>query len=427
MSGGGGGDTTTIQDIPKEFKPAYLTLFNSAFAAARVAAGQYSQDRSDPYASDSAAIYGDESPVVTPASLGGPRAGSGMVTSDGRRNAPRNDDRGFFGLDTTTTGKSQDGSDEIGMTQMPDGTYRFDEASGPSWPAPEGERPQGGIEAGPYGGIYSNEMGSLGFGRLPAMLGPNIVGQPFPGPFNAAPHPFERQALIERGRLSRDLQGIDIPALELGLDTTTGEYLDPESNPYLASSIELAQRPIRQRLVEQSLPQVASEAINAGAFKGSSRRGLIESQLIRDAGQQENDVATQLLAENYGRERQNQMMGPALLDQAIRLGQIPSELLGQTGAGLRNIEQAGIEEDLRQFEEGIQAPFRPLLPLAGLVRGQNIGSNTTTSRPTSSFQSGILGALGGGAAGGAVGSAFGNTGGGAAVGAGLGALAGFLG
>ena len=32
--------TTTIQDIPEEFKPAFTSLFNSAFAAARTATGQ---------------------------------------------------------------------------------------------------------------------------------------------------------------------------------------------------------------------------------------------------------------------------------------------------------------------------------------------------------------------------------------------------
>ena len=42
MGGGGGSDpnTRTIQDIPAEFKPAYLQLFNSAYAASRTAAGQ---------------------------------------------------------------------------------------------------------------------------------------------------------------------------------------------------------------------------------------------------------------------------------------------------------------------------------------------------------------------------------------------------
>jgi len=40
MGGSGGGGTTSIQDIPREFKPAFTALFNSAFGASRTAAGQ---------------------------------------------------------------------------------------------------------------------------------------------------------------------------------------------------------------------------------------------------------------------------------------------------------------------------------------------------------------------------------------------------
>jgi hypothetical protein len=263
-------------------------------------------------------------------------------------------------------------------------------------------------------------------------VGDPIVGTNFPGPFNAPPHQLEQQALDERAALGNQVRGVHNPVLEEGLRSARGDYLYAGSNPYLQSAINAATRPIDQSLFEKYLPALGSEAIQQGAYKGSSRRGLAEASLMRDAFQAKGDIASQMALQNLGRERGLQFQAPNMIDEAIRLGQLSPELSSQAGAGYRGLAQAGIEERMRQFEESIQAPFRPLLPLASIIRGTDLGTNQVTSRPSNSFQSGILGALGGGAGGAAAGYGLasgpgGFSGGqGAAIGGGLGALAGGL-
>ena len=402
MAKGGGGDTTTVQDIPAEFKPAYLALFDSAFGAAQTAAYGYPTNYPQtggggttysPYGNISNAILGSDGIVYRP--------GEPNYDAELQSQAEQIFTTGNFD-------SIEQARDSVITNQNPD------------WISDALVKNSG------YNNGYNENQGSTKYGG--EGYNNQIIGQPFEGPFNAGPHPLEKMALDQRAALGMSLQGVDIPALQLGLDTTTGRYLNPESNPYLQRSIEIAQSGVDRDLYQNALPALSSAAIQQGAFKGSSRRGVLENALVSDAWRAKGDIANQFSAQNYDRERNLQMQGPNMIDTAIRLGQLPGELLSQAGAGYRAMDQQVIEERLRQYEEGITAPFRPLIPLTNIVRGIDIGSVQTTSQPVNSFQQGITGALGGAAIGYGAGELAGGYGGyGAAIGGLAGGAAGVFG
>ena len=110
------------------------------------------------------------------------------------------------------------------------------------------------------------------------------------------------------------------------------------------------------------------------------------------------------------------------------LNQLSPELLNAVGLGQRNLAQRPLDEALLQFQESINAPFRPLFPLASIIQGGDIGSSFSTTVPTpSSLSQGIIGALGGAGAGSQIGGEFDQGGLGAILGGLLGGVGGGLG
>jgi hypothetical protein len=192
----------------------------------------------------------------------------------------------------------------------------------------------------------------------------------------------------------------------------------------LVPNIQAALNPITQEFTQSVLPNFASNAIQSGAFSGSSARDLAFNQLASGFGQQVLDVGTNIAFENFQRERQLQQQAGQLLDQGALLNQLSPELLAQVGLGQRELAQRPLDEALLQFQEAINAPFRPLFPLASIVQGSDIGSAFSTQVPTPSpISTGLIGALGGASAGANIFDTLGGTSG---TGGGLAALLGAL-
>ncbi len=288
------------------------------------------------------------------------------------------------------------------------------------------------LEAGQQGvAPIDAAAGATGIGdtSIPLAAGDPIIGQPFGERFTAESSPLEFESLAQNEAVARQLQGIGNPLLNLGSFTAQGGFLDPASNPFLQANIEASLRPITQEFQNSTVPNFNSQAIQSGAFSGSSARDLAFNQLASGFGQQLLDTGTGIAFENFQRERQLQQNAGSLLDQGALLNQLTPALLSQIGLGQRELAQRPLDEALLQFQESINAPFRPLFPLASIIQGGDIGSTFSTTVPTpSGLSGGILGALGGGSAGAGVGGAFGleglNLGGATGLGALLGALGG---
>ena len=387
MGGGGGPDkTTTIQDIPQEFKPAFTSLYNSAFGAARTAAGQPGWP-SQP--------YGQQSPQATQGQQGFGQQGFGQ---------------GGFS-DFGTGFNAPTGGGQGGWYPSPGDANANKKKSGVSYQQPTE--------------IFGQKVGGGAGTGIPLASGPPIIGSAYDGQFLAGPSSQTMDSLGMRESLGRSLEGVGDPLTQLGYDTAAGKYLDFMQNPYAQGALMNSLQPAISSFNQSVMPQFNSQALGSGAFKGSSARDLAANQLYDNFGNSLNRTASDFGFQNYMAERQLQQNAGQLMDQGARLNQLAPEILSQAGAGYSDAYQQLLDEQLLQFQEQQQAPFRPLMNLASIIHGGDIGAQTTNFGPQPSRAAGgITGALAGGAGGAGLSSlmGWGNTGTGAATG--LGALLG---
>ena len=525
---GGGGSTTSIQDVPAQFKPAFTNLYNSAFGAARTAAGQPGFGQAgqgygasavanqitgmggqqanpwgpptggmfqNPYQSMYPQPYQGFGPMNTSQPLqngqqggakGGAEGSSGMSSQAGtglggsisgtpsvNGQLPMSPGFGFSGPANQAPGymPPPQASQAPGTMQPPGATRNRGGGAPPGThttaPVPQiplqeqtqgqfsnqgqgakatpqfaqsGVGAKGGPDFGP-GSQYatSNAAGTTGINAsgnastaIPLAAGPPIIGPRFPEQFTAGTSPLEYESLAQQEAIARQMQGAGNSVLNLGQQQARGDFLNAESNPYFMNNLNASLRPITQEFTNSVLPQFNSQAISSGAFGGSSARDMAFNQLASGYGQQMLDTGTGLAFDNYQRERQHQQNAGQLIDQGSLLNQISPQLLSQIGLGQRELAQRPLDEALLQFQESINAPFRPLFPLASIIQGGDIGSTFSTQVPQpSALSSGLVGALGGAGAGSQVAGAFdmGNQGTGwaTAIGTLLGGLGGGLG
>lgn len=382
----GGGTTTSIQDVPPEFKPAFFRLFNSALASAQQGAGS---------------PFGAQPAFAAGAPAGQPFPGQTVFP-------------GQFPVPVSQPTVRRGAQGNIIGTR-PAGPPSFNPQVGQQFLA-------GGGQVDPA------SVFTTGSSQIPLAGGPPIVGEPFPGPFTAPTTGIELESLMAREAVGRQLGGAGGALLGLGQQQALGQFLDPRTNPFFTQNIEASLQPAVDAFTRSVIPQFSSQAIQSGAFKGSSARDLALGNIANEFGRNLLQTAAQQGFQNFLQERQIQQQTPQLLQQAAGLQQLTPEILAQVGAGQREILQRPLDEALLQFQEAQQAPFRPLGPLASILFGGNIGTTQQITPPRPSpLAAGIAGGLGGGALGLSLGEQLFGSGAGAGGLGGLGALLGALG
>ena len=262
----------------------------------------------------------------------------------------------------------------------------------------------------------------------------------FPGQTYVAPSEQTLAALQQQEELAKAAQ----PALtasqeaymgglrQLG-ETAGGAFLG--GSPYLQSVIESATRPIATQFAEQTMPTIASQYSAAGRY-GSGAMARATGQAQEAASRAIGDVATQLAAADYARERQMQQQAVGAQIQAAGLAPqfyqqqfLPSQQLGQIGAAREAIAAQPLQEEMARFQFGQQAPYQQLQGFLSSVYGTPLGGSQYQAIPQA--QTNRFGqALGGGILGSQLGGMFGvtptNPSGYATTGAILGGLGGLL-
>jgi hypothetical protein len=247
----------------------------------------------------------------------------------------------------------------------------------------------------------------------------------FPGQTYVDPSEQTLAALQQQEELARAAQ----PALtasqeaymgglrQLG-ETASGAFLS--GSPYLQSLIETATRPIAQQFQEQTLPSIASQYSAAGRY-GSGAMARTTGQAQEGASRAIGDIATQLAAADYARERgfQQQAVG-AQLDAARLAPQfyqqqfLPSQQLGQIGAAREAIAAQPLQEEMSRFQFGQQVPYQQLQGFLSSVYGTPLGSSQFQNIPqaqTNRFGQALGGAVLGSQLGGTTGAVLGGLGG----------------
>lgn len=243
-------------------------------------------------------------------------------------------------------------------------------------------------------------------------------GPAFPGPFSA-PLGGQEQTLLGNifGQVQQPGAGAQA-AMPLLQQIISGQFMSPQSNPFLAQSIASAQRPILEQFQEQVMPRLQAEFTRAGQFiqpQGSSPFDRSSALASRGLANALGDVSTNLTAENFAAERARQLPA-AQLAAGLDAQQLQSTLQGLQAAALpRMIEDLGIERGMQEFQRRVQVLLQALGAAGTLAQPQ---TQVLPGTPGQAGQAGSLlqgigsvlpflpGMSGGGGGGGGIGSAL---------------------
>jgi hypothetical protein len=207
-------------------------------------------------------------------------------------------------------------------------------------------------------------------------------------------------------------------------NTVSGQYLHPESNPYLRDTYDAAARALTDQYTYATQPGLTAQAVRNRAMGDASTQQYADMarwQLGDNLGR----LATNIYGGNYMAERGRQQEALGLAPQMQGMGYTDSEALLGLGDIRRNVAQEQINADILRDFESRQAPLQALDVLGrGIGAASGGGSSITETSPTYFPASSARGALGGGLLGLGLGRTLGlgtgGTLGAAGVGAGLG-------
>lgn len=183
--------------------------------------------------------------------------------------------------------------------------------------------------------------------------------------------------------------------LNMATATARGDYLRPETNPFLAS----ATAPIIRQFNESVLPAISDQAIAEGAYGGSGH-GIAKGRAAEGLA----GTLAQFYADNYARERGIQLQAPALLGAAYDLTNAPGTQMLSIADMQRTESQRAIDNALAKFQEvNRTAPWYGLGDLTQILTAGGFGTTSgTQTAPNPNYvdpMTNILKTLIGGAAG----------------------------
>jgi hypothetical protein len=196
-------------------------------------------------------------------------------------------------------------------------------------------------------------------------------------------------------------------------DTVSGQYLRPETNPYLAGTVNQALGDVQSR--------VNAQFNQPGAFGSAAHQEVLQ----RGLGEQ----ANALYAANYANERANQLRAVQLAPEIAQQDYARAQALLGVGDVYGQREQDILNQ---QYEDWLQKqnwPYQQLDVLSNALAGSTGGRSVEISQGAPVQYNRAATALGGGLLGYGLGGMLPNTtfgGYGQALGAGLGTLGGLL-
>ena len=233
--------------------------------------------------------------------------------------------------------------------------------------------------------------GSAGVPTLSA-LGPQIAGQ------NVLTQQAQQQAATQAGlgQLNFDAfgavtgagQGTGVAGYQPFLDQAAA-YSGPQAfqsfmSPYQQQVIDTTLADFDTQTA-QGVPQLAANAINAGAF-GGGREGVAQAQYASDAARNRAQLQAQLLGQGFTQANQLANQG---FEQQRNLASLQPSLaasgvqqLGAAGTGNLAYQQAILDAQQQQNQLAYNEPLSRLNAFGSGIASQASGSPTTTTNTT---------------------------------------------
>lgn len=197
----------------------------------------------------------------------------------------------------------------------------------------------------------------------------------------------------------RAMQGSELfnSARDQNLKTIQGDYLNPDSNPYLQGTIDSANKGLIRNFNTSVIPQLQ------GAFSGAGRYGSgLQQQAQNDASynllDQMGTNAQNISYGNYNDERGRMTQAIAGAPAYAQADYMDAANLLDVGGQREAIDQQGIDEAMNRYNYEQEAPRNSLADYMGLIQGNYGGTSTSTSR-NPNYKSSSSALLGGAASG----------------------------
>lgn len=188
--------------------------------------------------------------------------------------------------------------------------------------------------------------------------------------------------------------------MDAGRDTMTatarGDFLNPDSNPYLKSTYDAAARPMVENYKAAVAPGIDAGATRAGRY-GSGAWNNEHSRQEDNLGRSLGDLSNSIYGGNYQAERGRQLQAAGMAPEYAQADYTDAQMLGQVGA--QREAQAGreLQDQVNRWDFNQNEAASRLGNYAALVQG-NYGRTEQTSQPIykqgggSDWLSGLLGA-----------------------------------
>lgn len=229
--------------------------------------------------------------------------------------------------------------------------------------------------------------GEAAFGATPK--------DPFTGDLYADPTEAQRTGVDWLKGLAPGLgSGVDL-IRDLATKTVRGDFLKPESNPFLSSMLQVALDPVTKAFTEVALPSIEDASIAAGAYGGASQN-LLKQAAAADFSKAGTDATTKIAYDNYLRERGNQMAAPQLFSDANTFATAPAEAMLAAGDLEQRWGQGELDSNYQKWLDLQEAPWRGLDKLAGILGAGGFGTSVRTkeSNPLAEIIQGLSGVAG---------------------------------
>ena len=178
---------------------------------------------------------------------------------------------------------------------------------------------------------------------------------------------------------------------------TSGQALDPRSNPYEQAAINAAIKPITQNFQENVMPGISNQAMAAGQY-GYNRQALETNQAMRDYLQSVGSTSAGMANQDYQAGLNAMTSALYSAPQIAQAGALPSEMVGAVGLQRQQMQQQAIDAAMQQYYTSQFLPLTIAQQIAsmafGMPGGGSIGQQQGAG--TSTLQ-GILGGLTGAA------------------------------
>ena len=166
-------------------------------------------------------------------------------------------------------------------------------------------------------------------------------------------------------------------AQDLTSATMAGDYLSPDSNPYLVSAMDAATRPMREAFTEDVMPSIGSAFSSAGRY-GSGMQARTQNRAAEDYLQSLGDIGSKMAYTNYAAERDRQIDAGMAAPGMAQLDYLDPSKLIDVGAAREGMAGAQLQEDIDRFNFMQDEPRQRLGEYMPLVTGGQYTSTSTT-------------------------------------------------